>query len=596
MQTTSLRPRRDATSIAEIDHEIQYHEEAARELRTRRNSLASIAILPPEILSRVFRFASILWQTYKHSTTWTVVTHVCRRWRLVALDHPALWTDIDLSFSRDWVQAMLIRSKEAPLNILNANINNWSRHLKSLRDVLEHFPRIRTFHLAYSSSAEVIPVLEGLSSPALQLHSLSLTSQDHIRANMTPANFLAGGAPRLRKLVLAHCIIPWESPIYQNLQSLTHLTIQQIPDNRRIAGVETLVTMLATMTALKSLIMTQSLPLFSDMTAAVNSTPNHVHLRELAHLELGGTILECGSLLNYLSFPSQSSIKLHGYHPLANSSWSHPYMSPIISTLARSFSGPSAAHIHRLQLTSVSSIQLQISAWSNDSERNNTPDGNDRCLDLTLYLSESHTDLLALCLSAMSLSHLRNLTVSLASPISLNKEQWVLYFGSLPALEDIRLEEDVSCWAAFIAAFEMDPTSKLQGQADGASQGGPSKSYFPSLECVHFTQIRFDRNEEMFNSLKSALERRLSRTPSSLKLEIVECYHFNAEQSQIINNIDGVIGLWDGEEMSSDEDGHTHWGDDSDDEYAIYGHGHDYDYDYGDNDFSDLEDHWGLYF
>ncbi|KAI0040243.1 hypothetical protein FA95DRAFT_1611954 [Auriscalpium vulgare] len=98
-------------------------EAASLALRQRHNTLLPVTRLPPEILATVFTclFA------HEH-TCWSPalesslnfrlpVTHVCRRWRQVALEHSSLWADIDLEFSPDCVATFLARARSSPLFI-----------------------------------------------------------------------------------------------------------------------------------------------------------------------------------------------------------------------------------------------------------------------------------------------------------------------------------------------------------------------------------------------------------------------------------------------------------------------------------------------
>ncbi|KAH7335308.1 hypothetical protein B0J17DRAFT_719846 [Rhizoctonia solani] len=59
-------------------------------------------ILPDEILSRVFHFAAYgepcqFHNTYEYSAYPLLFTHVCSRWRQVAMNSPTLWSHIDIS-------------------------------------------------------------------------------------------------------------------------------------------------------------------------------------------------------------------------------------------------------------------------------------------------------------------------------------------------------------------------------------------------------------------------------------------------------------------------------------------------------------------
>jgi hypothetical protein len=59
-------------------------------LQSLRNAMAPISLLPPEVLSQIFHFLSLmdepLGYSRKKKLGWIIVTHVCWLWRQVAID------------------------------------------------------------------------------------------------------------------------------------------------------------------------------------------------------------------------------------------------------------------------------------------------------------------------------------------------------------------------------------------------------------------------------------------------------------------------------------------------------------------------------
>lgn len=121
---TSLRTR--------VDEHIQLGStETKREtllLPSRRNQLAPIARLPPEVLGEVFltfvrTFVQENYSTYQSyprydGPHWLVITAVCRYWHQVALQTPRIWSFILLRH-RDLepVSLFLERSGRVPLDM-----------------------------------------------------------------------------------------------------------------------------------------------------------------------------------------------------------------------------------------------------------------------------------------------------------------------------------------------------------------------------------------------------------------------------------------------------------------------------------------------
>ncbi|KAI0039928.1 hypothetical protein FA95DRAFT_1462389, partial [Auriscalpium vulgare] len=64
------------------------------------NAGLPVSRLPPEILSAVFSILTDIDRPRNHgkSLAWISITHVCRKWRDVALNNPTLWSTIILPF------------------------------------------------------------------------------------------------------------------------------------------------------------------------------------------------------------------------------------------------------------------------------------------------------------------------------------------------------------------------------------------------------------------------------------------------------------------------------------------------------------------
>ncbi|KAI0041453.1 hypothetical protein FA95DRAFT_1471938, partial [Auriscalpium vulgare] len=95
---------------------------ARHALRQQRNSLLPVARLPPEILRTIFAFSSEIdlpWieNGVRIRLGWLAVTHVCRRWRVIAVEHTALWTDFSWPLGPGWTEAFAERARTMPLMI-----------------------------------------------------------------------------------------------------------------------------------------------------------------------------------------------------------------------------------------------------------------------------------------------------------------------------------------------------------------------------------------------------------------------------------------------------------------------------------------------
>src|ERR1700733_8430654 len=119
-QTAFRDPSARIAAIFTVDKGIDAAREFARSLLTRRNALVPISLLPPEILARVFHL--LVHEEWPlaglRNLGWIKVTHVCRHWRQIALDHSTLWGKIwGTPINAKWISEMLARAKNAPLDI-----------------------------------------------------------------------------------------------------------------------------------------------------------------------------------------------------------------------------------------------------------------------------------------------------------------------------------------------------------------------------------------------------------------------------------------------------------------------------------------------
>ncbi|KAH9943627.1 hypothetical protein B0H21DRAFT_679702, partial [Amylocystis lapponica] len=77
-----------------------------RSLRVLHNSFAPVSRLPNELLVTIFRYVS-----------WFKLMRVCHHWRDTILSTPALWAEIDVCKSMDFISMCLERSQDAALDI-----------------------------------------------------------------------------------------------------------------------------------------------------------------------------------------------------------------------------------------------------------------------------------------------------------------------------------------------------------------------------------------------------------------------------------------------------------------------------------------------
>jgi hypothetical protein len=215
-----------------IDDEINSLQESIRVLKSRRNTVV-LSRLPPETLATIFAFLSdSAWNEGSVHLEWIRVTHVCRRWREVALDHPRLWSRINFRVTKPipaGLAEILARAKMAPLH-LEADYTNQGRGYTKVE--LAHFEVFErqleahifhTRHLKFTGYfAQMWMVIKRrLVSPTPSLESLSLFGESPPRSFppvTIPDNFLNCTAPKLTTLRLKNCDISWKSSLLKGLR------------------------------------------------------------------------------------------------------------------------------------------------------------------------------------------------------------------------------------------------------------------------------------------------------------------------------------------------------------------------------------------
>ncbi|KAH6901494.1 hypothetical protein BKA70DRAFT_1157711 [Coprinopsis sp. MPI-PUGE-AT-0042] len=308
------------------------------EIKSQRNRLAPICLLPVEIFCRILLYCkSGPWSKPTETTAltspleyfsamitsmrnpppiagWTLVTHVCRHWRSVALGCAELWADLDGRLSSKWLEAMVERSANVPISInFRSSYRRDPRSLGILSTAISNPDRWRNVSIGYRNistdpNINIPEKLGALRKPAPLLVRLSLAMDDSSSPDIysLPEDFLQGSAPALRELELHRCFLPWQSNLFRRLTSLRlsfprHL---QAPITRPTP--DRLAEILSLMPGLNELYLKIQVP---DMCSGLPSN-RAFHFRSLTSLRLVGATAELAGLLSRLRIPSSTKVDL----------------------------------------------------------------------------------------------------------------------------------------------------------------------------------------------------------------------------------------------------------------------------------------------
>ena len=332
-----------------IDAEINSLEQSIRVLKARRNALAPISRLPPESLAAIFSFLP----PSANDLKWICVSHVCRQWREAALNHPRLWSHINLTKPAPTAIAEIFaRAKTVPL-YLDVDFPEW-RSLEKV-DAFERQVDAHISHTRHLRLCGLLPPLERLVSSAPTLEFLSLLHKygpsDQI---ILPANLFNCTTPSLTSLELVGCDISWKSPLLKGLQALEI----RWPSAEARPKLEDWLDALNEMSQLKTLSLHSATPVAPP--APLTSEPSRtVTLPSLTKFDISASAKNCTLAFAHLVMPA-----LTWLHIVAKSHKKEGEdMQPIIPYIARNVLGLQETEPLRNILISSHGTRLKVFAW-----------------------------------------------------------------------------------------------------------------------------------------------------------------------------------------------------------------------------------------
>ena len=476
-----------------IDDELKSLEKSAQALKFRRNALAPISRLPPETIATIFTFLSlpgdcvqILAGEEQGDFAWLRVSHVCHRWREIALNQPRLWSHIDFTtLTVEGVTEVLSRSKMAPLE-LHANLCRvrWERarfdtFQEQLAAHVSHTCRLNVI----AKSSDLQTIVDQLVSPAPALERLMLIVNNKVRPLGSPAravmppNLFDGSAPRLSHLQLNHCDISWASPLLKNLRLLDLHTLS--PGARPSLGVW--LNAMSQMLKLETLVVHFATPMAPSVQTVVSHPARVITHPSLTELYLVASASDCAFALAHLVLPALTSVHIDA---ISEHSEAHDVRT-LIPYISRNAHGPQDVKPLQSMIISGGDHLTEIIAWTEpdaDIEVQNAVTLMKATLAArAIFTVSGHrwkpgTDLeiLDTTLAALPLSSLRSLTVQNSSYFP--EGHWLRHAPRWKSLGHVRLV-DLAVTKSFTEVLHKD-----------AGRDGP---LLPSLTKLSFVYPLF---------------------------------------------------------------------------------------------------------
>lgn len=511
--------------------------------KTKLNGLTPVGQLSPELLIMFFSLY-IAANTYEHHYEWCAwirVTHVCRHWRMVALESPGLWTHI-VARKPAAVGEFLRRSGSAPLHI---TVPAERPNLDALVHVLAAFDRVR--NIKFLSGTYPYNKIPKVSFPdeASQLQSITLEAKLNPgeRVQPIPSVFNKCDLSSLRELRLEGFQVDWSHPIFA--QNLTRLYVSDSEERyQRPSMMRAMVNALASMTSLRSLEF-RNIDYPEWSTSLWDPNPSTfsqaVHLPLLGHLVIRGNSSSCAYIFRLIKFLSDVTLDIKVLIKGNSKAHAQRALKFFAESLYEKFTGG-----ERLQPPKV----LYIDSFMHEITFcfSSTPDNAAPFLSVTFLDDSFEFDpVVNIVATAVPLFDIDTLLVDVE--FSHTRGVWAPILVKMSHATRIILD----CSAAdYLPDMLSTPlVSQLANPDDKRSKG----LALPNLETVRFRNAYFQPwDRSSLRELSTALQARKDNGHGVKALELIQCMNVN---QMVIDELEPLVEkvIWDGNENWDSSEG-----------------------------------------
>ncbi|KAI0076204.1 hypothetical protein K474DRAFT_1291804 [Panus rudis PR-1116 ss-1] len=307
----------DQHELAILDIKKKCEEAVAAELtqialkRRSLNELLPVVQLLPEILLHIFKYCVYAFEKSPSRPYGWVrpVTHVCHRWRKLALDSPSLWTHIVVT-RPSWGRILVERSQQAYLIVLanqNVPVDGFLGEL-----ITKDIHRIQSLQLTLDRSQWLalgakLPTCQ----PAKALQRVRLTNIGTQRQNQPlELPLFIAERPEIQSLkVSGPWVLSWNNPPFS--PNLHELSIT-LPNRGNQFTIDSVLTVLEGLSQLRVLHLAfESSRMVLDQNDASFAATKAIHLPRLSLLSIKDVAHSCATFLRQISFPPTSHISVH---------------------------------------------------------------------------------------------------------------------------------------------------------------------------------------------------------------------------------------------------------------------------------------------
>ncbi|KAF5316392.1 hypothetical protein D9619_006182 [Psilocybe cf. subviscida] len=538
-------------------------DEKILELKAHRNTCIPIwRISLPEILVTIFTFVrdgTYMMYGPTGNTSWIMaVPHVCRYWRSIALESPALWNTPPTNLDT-WTLAMLRRSRSAPLDIhfryqspsglsiplekkrsrVNAGVFGNLNRIKILTLEMDHFS-LAKLHSFWSNELDSLsaPLLERLAISSIPNESYVYQWPFDLRS---PIFQQTDG---LRELELAETRINWTSPLLHNLTNFSYKLTFGAPLATTVTLWTEIASALAQMPMLQTMHLCLPLPIEeTDMTKLERS----VHLGHLERLTLDFEFpLQIRTFLSLVRADRLDDLAISCAKPDDGGTAVHANtLQSISNTMSASFwARMCTMHVH---LNHTSDKRDHLRMFSAPLRSNHHSTASSFCVRLPRkdgsfdsdFSRESHLFLVDI-LDTIHLPTLKN--IEYIGPLGAGT--LITSFGRLPYLASLA----VSGKTAFnlIEALSNPITDDAPLQFSALSS--------INLQDVALREVPGCKKADMKTQIEHCLVQRCEQGATLQKLTVVRCCRQFSEVLRDIRQLDIINIEWDGLVLQFGED------------------------------------------
>ncbi|KAF5315830.1 hypothetical protein D9611_004989 [Ephemerocybe angulata] len=530
-----------------------------RKAKGRYNTTPFSNRLPAEILSSIFlilastiasQFLLTPWLR-RGRTSWIYVTHVCRYWREVALDCATLWSNL-LFFDPSLTEAMLSRSKDAPLSFALTHYHSASRFKDVLPKILSKTDRLLSVEIDNGINAAI---LDNFSRSAPILEKLALSCYlSHPTVNLT-STFLQGGAPSLKHLVLRRFKIEsWN--ILPLGPRLTHLEIVA-PTVQRPSAPKFIASFQA-MPYLQTLILQDLLPEDEYPIDPVSNTICPPPFPALRRLKIIDTFDEVTDFFGAVDLPETATLSLTFPDSL---SFDEELLEDFLTNLEESWQGLGSGVQKLVIHEDYEAPRMEFDFYAQDSGETSKTGPKLVIIVQEWSIAIGMDDIIVAFTAGMDLSPLQTLHLSNLQTTVITSDMWIRAFSLFEHLEVVEFR-DICLWD-FFEALGLDPAVQDGPQEEGGPQYAP---HFPALTTIKFEGVNFNAQalfSRGFMLLAMDVGIRRESYPA-IAIVVSRCTNFTLADLSELESM-GIDVKWDRHVEMSEGDGTGFPGDDDED-------------------------------